>query len=67
VLTGVGLDKTGFDRCLLAGADLTGAHGRIVTPSINVGSPEQPELIEKEAAIIWLRARGGTEVDLFTR
>lgn len=44
--------------CYVAGADFRGAHGALLNSQINVGTPEEPHVLEGEEARSWLAAAG---------
>jgi uncharacterized protein YjbI with pentapeptide repeats len=49
---------TSIRSCHLAGADLRGAAGTLLRRSINIGTPEQPRILDGDEALDWLRAAG---------
>lgn len=56
--------SAGVIECLLAGADLRGVTGALMPYPIDLGTPEEPRLIEGDEALAWLRG-AGAEIDWF--
>jgi uncharacterized protein YjbI with pentapeptide repeats len=65
------LDSTDFGGCLLGGANLTGATGTVVRLDgefggpVNVGTREEPETLQGDEFLDWLRAAGARNVSWF--
>lgn len=65
------LDGLWLDGSHVAGLDLTGCIGTVTRPGgklglpINVGDPDDPDWLEGDAALDWLRSRGAPNITLF--
>jgi uncharacterized protein YjbI with pentapeptide repeats len=59
------LDRAGFQDCRLGGADFSGARGALVRYPIDVGTSQEPRIVDGDEALAWLRDAGAEEVRWF--